>query len=234
MDLQRTLFVITARGGSKGIPQKNIKPLGGKPLIQYSIDVARQFVSDEHICVSTDSEQIKSIVEAYQLPVPFIRPADLATDQAGSYEVLLHAVDFYKQKGISYDTLVLLQPTSPFRKAHHVKEALALYESRLDMVVAVAHSELNPYFNLFEETAEGLLVKSKPSGYVRRQDCPPAYNYNGAIYIININSLQKTTLGAFQRVRKYEMDALSSIDLDSMVDWMWAEFILEKKLIELS
>lgn len=99
MKLTDTLFVITARGGSKGLPGKNIKNLCGKPLIAYSIDVARAFTNDENICVSTDSQEIIDVVENYGLKVPFIRPACLATDSATSNDVLVHAVNFYKEKG---------------------------------------------------------------------------------------------------------------------------------------
>ena len=107
--MMKSLFLITARGGSKGIPHKNIKPLAGKPLICYAIDVARQFVEDMDICVSTDGDDIIEVVEKYGLKVPFKRPAELASDTAGSYEVIRHAVQFYEQKGVLYDTVVLLQ-----------------------------------------------------------------------------------------------------------------------------
>ena len=111
----KSLFLITARGGSKGIPHKNIKPLNGKPLIYYAIDVARQFVEDEDICVSTDGDDIIKTVEDYNLKVLFKRPAELASDTAGSDEVILHAVQYYEALGRLYDNIVLLQPTSPFR-----------------------------------------------------------------------------------------------------------------------
>jgi len=112
---ENVLVVIPARGGSKGIPHKNIKPLGGKPLICYSIDVARQITSDENICVTTDDDEIIKVVEDYGLKVPFKRPAELATDNCGSNEVILHALKFFEDKGKKVDRIILLQPTSPFR-----------------------------------------------------------------------------------------------------------------------
>src|SRR5574344_397852 len=121
------LTIIPARGGSKGIPHKNIKPLNGKPLIYYTIDCARAICNDEDICVSTDDAEIISVVEQYGLKVPFVRPAELASDTAGTYEVLLHALDFYEKQGRHYDVVLLLQNTSPFRSSLHVKEALELY-----------------------------------------------------------------------------------------------------------
>ena len=106
-NLKDTLFVIPARGGSKGLPGKNIKDLCGKPLIVYSIDVARAFVDDEHICVSTDSNEIKEVVENYGLKVPFLRPDYLATDTATTNDVLVHAVNFFKNQNRNYKKLVL-------------------------------------------------------------------------------------------------------------------------------
>ena len=113
---KKILYVIPARGGSKGVPGKNIKLLGGKPLIYYSIEVARALANDEDICVSTDNIEIKELVEQTGLQVPFLRPPELALDDSGTYEVLLHAVNYYATQGKQYNLLVLLQPTSPFRK----------------------------------------------------------------------------------------------------------------------
>ena len=182
MKLQDTLFIIPARGGSKGLPRKNILPLGGKPLICHSIDAARGLSDDRHICVSTDDAEIKKVVEDYGLPLPFVRPAELATDTAGSREVLLHALDFYQHTlGRSYTRICLLQPTSPLRKARHIEEAMQLWQDDLDMVVSVRESKANPYFNLFEEE-EGYLKKSKPGNYIRRQEAPRYGNTTSHLY----------------------------------------------------
>ncbi|WP_080238572.1 acylneuraminate cytidylyltransferase family protein [Spirosoma rigui] len=221
----KPLFLITARGGSKGIPGKNIKPFAGKPLLYYAIDTARELAPDEDICLSTDADDIIQAAEAYGLPVPFKRPDALATDQSGSYEVMRHAVDFYRQQHRTYDVLVLLQPTSPFRTAQHVREALALYTSDLDMVVSVTESASNPYYNLFEENADGYLKRSKESSFTRRQDCPEVYAYNGAVYVINPVSLAQKPLSQFEKVKKYIMSADDSIDLDTPLDWAFAEFL---------
>lgn len=226
------LYVIPARGGSKGIPHKNIKPLDGKPLICYSIDVARQMTSDDNICVTTDDEKIIEVVENYGLKVPFVRPAHLAEDGSGTYEVLLHAVDFYKKRGKNYDVLVLLQPTSPFRTVNDIKESMSLYSNDIDMVVSVKEAAANPYYNCFEENKNGFLEHSKGDGdYNRRQDVPKAWQYNGAVYVININSLLKSPLSKFEKVRKYEMDDIHSIDFDTMLDWKIAEVLLKERMI---
>ena len=226
------LVIIPARGGSKGIPGKNIKLLGGKPLIYYAIDVARAIVDDTHICVSTDDDQIIRVVEQYGLSVPFIRPTELATDTAGSYGVLLHALSFYEPKGEHFDAVVLLQVTSPFRTVNHVREALNLYNKDLDMVVSVKETDSNPYYLCFEEDTEGMLHISKGDGhYTRRQDCPPVYEYNGAIYIINPERMKAMPLNKFKKRVKYVMDREHSVDLDTMMDWMIAEYMITNKLV---
>ena len=230
----KSLVIIPARGGSKGIPHKNIKPLGEKPLIYYTIDCARQLVSDDDICVSTDDPEIIKCVEEYGLKVPFVRPAELATDTAGTYEVLLHALCFYEKLGKIYDNIILLQNTSPLRSAKHVKDAMNLYSSDIDMVVSVKETASNPYYNCFEEDKKGFLQISKGDGlFTRRQDVPKAYEYNGAIYIINPDSLKKMSLGKFPKRVKYVMDDLHSVDLDNMIDWKFAELILNEKLVKL-
>lgn len=224
----KSLFVIPARGGSKGIPGKNIRPFAGKPLILHTLDLARKFANDQEICVSTDSAEIAEILLSSKYPVPFLRPEELSSDYSGMYEVLLHSLNQYENKGILFDNIVLLQPTSPFRKPQHLSEALSLYSGDLDMVVSVKSADANPYYVLFEENAEGFLEKSKKGNFSRRQDCPAVWQYNGAIYIINPDSLKKSNLSSFSKIVKYVMEDLHSIDLDSELDWLFAEFINEK------
>ena len=224
----KTLYVIPARGGSKGIPHKNIKSLAGKPLIGYSIDVARQLAADDDICLTTDDPEIAATAESMGLNVPFLRPASLATDTCGTYEVLIHALDFYRDRGIDYDTLVLLQPTSPMRTADDVRAAMALYSPDIDMVVTVKEAASNPYYNCYETDNDGFLHISKgDGGYTRRQDAPKVWEYNGAVYVINVESLRRMPLSAFTRRRMSVMPAERSVDLDTPVDWLIAEKLIE-------
>ena len=224
----KTLYVIPARGGSKGIPHKNIKPLAGKPLIGYSIDVARQLAADDDICLTTDDPDIAATAESMGLNVPFLRPASLATDTCGTYEVLIHALDFYRDRGIDYDTLVLLQPTSPMRTADDVRAAMALYSPDIDMVVTVKEAASNPYYNCYETDNDGFLHISKgDGGYTRRQDAPKVWEYNGAVYVINVESLRRMPLSAFTRRRMSVMPVERSVDLDTPVDWLIAEKLIE-------
>ena len=224
----RTLYLIPARGGSKRLPGKNTKILGGKPLVMYSIEIARSLASDADICISTDSEEIKNTAEADGLKVPFLRPAILSSDVAGSREVVLHALDFYEEQGVHYDTVILLQPTSPFRETTHIKEMLKEYSPALDMVVSVKDAYHNPYFSLFEEDSSGWLRVSKP-GFTREQS-PKAYGYNGSVYVINVNSIRKFDFGELARIKKYVMDEVHSVDIDTPMDWWVAEKIISESL----
>lgn len=226
----KTLAVIPARGGSKGIPGKNIRPLGGKPLICHSIDHARAVCPDADICLSTDSGQIRAVAEDYGLPVPFLRPAELATDTAPTADVLLHALDWYADQGRHYDTVLLLQPTSPLRTPDQIRRALDLYAAtRPDMVVSVRPAAANPYYDIFETRPDGTLSISKGDGlYTRRQDAPRVWQYNGAIYVISAVSLRRMPMGKFPRRIPFEMSTETSLDLDSLLDWQLAEQILNK------
>jgi CMP-N,N'-diacetyllegionaminic acid synthase len=224
----KPLIIIPARGGSKGVPRKNIKLLNGIPLIHYTINAAQQLFGDSFICVSTDDEEIKQVAEETGLEVPFLRPKELAADSSGTYEVLLHTVKYYEKKGYIADTLILLQPTSPFRTSLQIEEAIKLFSDEIDMVVSVKETKSNPYYILFEEDKNGFLIKSKEANFTRRQDCPKVWEYNGAIYIINIASLKKQTIGSFKRVVKYEMEEFSSHDIDTPFDWSMAEIMIEQ------
>lgn len=224
----RPLVVIPARGGSKRLPGKNIKPLNGKPLIHYTIEAAREVFDDSVICVSTEDEEIKRVSEQTGLKVPFHRPKEFATDTADSRSVLLHAHEYYKaEKSYEADTIVLLQPTSPLRKASHIKEALELYHNGLDMVVSVKETDANPYFVLYEENDEGYLEKSKKGNFTRKQDAPKVWELNGAIYVINVDSLKNGQPKDFEKVVRYEMKADQSIDVDTELDWEVLKILID-------
>ena len=228
----KILYLIPARGGSKGIPGKNIKLLNGIPLIVHTINVARELSTDEFICVSTDDPAIVAVVNSVGLSVPFIRPAELATDTASSNEVLLHALHYYETNQIYFDLLVLLQPTSPFRTSQQVKEAICLFTGQEDMIQSVKETKANPYSVLMEEDEQQYLHKSKklPDAITRRQDAPVVYEANGAVYVINVSSLKKyQSLGKFEKVKKYLMQEESSLDIDTPLDWQFAEFLSKEK-----
>lgn len=220
----KALYVIPARGGSKGIPHKNIKLLNGKPLIYYSIAIARQLTSDENICITSDDPEIVKSVEKIGLKVPFLRPSYLATDIATTNDVLLHVLDYYETKGQFYDILILLQPTSPLRNVNHVKEALKIYNDELDMVVSVKQSSSIVCI----ENNQGFIELCFTKIGLRRQDMPLFYEYNGSIYIINSNKLKEKGMNSFTMIKKYVMDDFFSIDIDNQLDWIFTESILKQ------
>lgn len=223
--MEDILVVIPARGGSKGLPGKNIKMLCGKPLIGYSIDVARAITSDENICVSTDDQKIINTVENYGLKVPFVRPAEFATDTATTNDVLLHALDFYEKQGKHFSKLLLLQPTSPLRKVHEVKEAIKLYRYDLDMVVSVTKSHAPAV--LCNDNAQGFLELVYNKNAAGRQSLPTFYEFNGAIYVINTKALREKGLSRFTKRLKYIMPKESSVDIDDICDFMLIESIIK-------
>jgi N-acylneuraminate cytidylyltransferase len=228
------LYLIPARGGSKGLPGKNIKPLLGKPLIYYTLDIATELADADAICVSVDDDNIISKVNEYGVEVPFKRPADLASDTAKMEDVILHALDHYEAQGRSYDAVVLLQPTSPLRRTHHVQESIDLFDESLDMIVSVHETDANPYYLLFEENEDGYLTHSKEASALdRRQDAPPVYEYNGTVFVINVQSLRKhKMLAKFEKIHKYLMDKKDAVDIDDELDWVLCEYLLKQRLGE--
>jgi N-acylneuraminate cytidylyltransferase len=227
----KTLYLIPARAGSKGIHKKNTRVIGGKPLVIHSLMLARRFASDDDICISTDDDNVIEVASKEGYHVQFKRPDHLADDTSGMHEVMIHALKFYKSKGINYDQLVLLQPTSPFRLPGHLQGALDLFSPELEMVVSVTESKANPYFVLFEEDNNGLLRKSKEGSFATRQEIPKVWQLNGAIYVINVNSLLERRINQFSKIKKFVMDQLHSIDLDTEIDWNLAMLINEQNHI---
>jgi len=243
----QTLYVIPARGGSQGIPGKNGKPLGGVPPLLRALTCARAVVRhhlvtsgqsgeaepspqllDAPICLSTDSPELIALAATAGYTAPFVRPAALATAETGMHAVLLHALGWYAtHRNQPFERLVLLQPTSPFRRPEHVWEAEALLQPTDEAVVSVQETRANPYYVLREEDQHGYLVPSKTHPAERRQDIPPVYELNGAVYVIHSQALHQRPLKNMSRVRKYVMDARSSHDLDTPDDWAYAEWLLE-------
>lgn len=222
----QALVIIPARGGSKGIPRKNIKEFCGRPLIHYSIDVAKAIVPDSNIILSTDDDEIRACAESAGLPVAYRRPAALGGDRVGSREVILDAMDWADSQGLVYDKVVLLQPTSPLRLVEDVEACLRLYTPECDMVVTVAEASCNPYYDCFETGTDGSLHISKGDGKLtRRQQAPKAWQFNGAVYVINPRSIRRMAMGEFPRRIPCEMPRSRSVDLDTPLDWTIAETI---------
>lgn len=230
----KPLYIIPARGGSKGIPRKNIKELCGRPLIAYTVDAAIEARKrlGGHILLSTDDAETAGIVRGLGIEVEYMRPAELAGDTSGSREVMLHAMDWAESQGIEYDCVVLLQPTSPFRTADDIVACTQLLEPGIDMAVSVCEAADNPYFNIFETDADGYLHISKGDGKLtRRQDAPKAWVYNGAVYAINPASLRAMPMGMFGHRVPSVMPRERSIDIDGPADWLAAETIMSRQTL---
>ena len=229
-----TLWLIPARGGSKGIPGKNLKKFCGKSLVGRAVEQALQCARPaDEVLVSTDSPEIAEEARNFGCEIPFMRPDALATDTAATYDVILHALDEFRKRGKEFSKVVLLQPTSPLREITDIEQALSLWEPEIDMVVSVVPAKTNPYYNAFETNQEGFLEISKgPGTYTRRQDAPPVWEYNGAVYVMNVKSLLQSPMSGFKKIIPSPMDSSRSIDLDTPVDWLIAETLYKNKKTE--
>jgi CMP-N,N'-diacetyllegionaminic acid synthase len=225
----KILYLIPARAGSKGLPGKNIKLLGGKPLIMYTIDFVLQNIKPEdELCISTNDDNVLTIASNLGIHVPFKRPEELSTDTASSYEVIIHALKYYESNNRFFDFVLLLQPTSPFRIQQDFDDLIQSYNDEIEMVVTVKKTKENPYFTLFEENEYGFLDKSKKGNFQRRQDCPDVYAFNGSMYLMKISALKEKQFIEFKKIKKVIMPEERSIDIDTMADWNLAEFYLDK------
>jgi CMP-N,N'-diacetyllegionaminic acid synthase len=223
----KTLIIIPARAGSKGLPGKNVKLLGNKPLVAYSIEYALSVKQPgDIICITTNDDDVIDIAKKYGLDIPFKRPEELANDTASSNDVILHAINYYESKQLFFDAVLLLQPTSPFRTAGDYNKLKEEFAQDCDMAVSVKHTKENPYFTIFEEDKDGFLEKSKKSDYVTRQACPPVFAYNGSMYLIKTASLKSKGLHGLGKIRKVIMPDERSVDIDTMADWIMAEYFL--------
>jgi CMP-N,N'-diacetyllegionaminic acid synthase len=224
----RILYLIPARKGSKGLPGKNTKKLGGKPLIDYSIDFSLKNMTDEDVlCISTNDPEVFEIAEYRGISIPFMRPEELSNDTSSSYDVIIHAISYYEKLNQNFDAVLLLQPTSPFRNQDDFILLKNQFDVNVEMVVSVKLSKENPYFTLFEESKDGFLFKSKFGNFDRRQDCPEVYAFNGSMYLINVEAIKKSTIPNFKKIKKIVMPEARSIDIDTLADWNLAEFYLK-------
>jgi len=226
-----SIFIIPARKGSKGLIRKNVKLLNGKPLINYSIEFALKVKKENDIiCVSTNDEEAFECSKLLGVVPPFIRPEYLSNDTASTSDVVKHCLDFYESKNIFFDSIVILQPTSPIRSERDFFNMMQIFlESKSDMTVSVVKPKHNPYFSLFQVNNDGYLISLfLNSIYTRRQDCPDIYAYNGSMYIISVASFKRNNRFDFNKIVKYEMNNMYSIDIDNFEDWELAEYFINK------
>ncbi|MCQ2081493.1 MAG: acylneuraminate cytidylyltransferase family protein [Lachnospiraceae bacterium] len=225
---KKILALIPARGGSKGIPNKNITDLAGKPLIAYSIDACKgsRFVDD--IVVSTDSEKIATITRTFGAEVPFMRPEELAMDTSKTLDAVLHAVSELKKQGREYDSIVLIQPTQPLRTSEDIDGAIDTYYINSEQDV-VSVCEVSEHPLLMRTLKEGVLVPLlDKSSTCRRQDMDKYYKVNGCVYVNSVNNLNENT-SFNDNLIPYVMDRSHSIDIDEPADLKYAEVVITGK-----
>lgn len=219
------LAIIPARGGSKGIKGKNIFSIEGKPLIAYTIEAACASEYIDTVIVSTDNQEIADVSKAYGAEVPFLRPAELASDYAKTIDAVLHAVYTLKEMGKEYDYLVLLQPTQPLRSAEDIDHAIILCDKKMRGVVSISrvkdHPVLMRYMNAQGEMCKLLELNST----VRRQDMPDYYRVNGCVYV---NPMSEVTgeLSFNDNPIPYIMPVERSVDIDGYEDIALVEYYL--------
>ncbi|SFD31667.1 cytidylyltransferase domain-containing protein [Ruminococcus albus] len=224
---KKILAVIPARGGSKGIPHKNIVDLCGKPLIVYSIEAGKKSRYIDYVMVSTDDEEIAKVAEQYGAEIPFMRPTDLASDTAKTIDAIIHAITELRKKGECFDVLVLLQPTAPLRNFEDVDKAIETFFSN-NCFSLVSVSEVDDHPVLIRSIEEGKLKSLlNVSSTCRRQDMPKYYKVNGCIYINSINELTLNT-SFNDNVIPYRMEKSHSVDIDELCDLYLAEYYLRK------
>lgn len=234
----RVLGLITARGGSKGVPGKNIKPLCGKPLLAYTTDAALASNRLSKVVLTTDDPDIAEVGRSLGVEVPFLRPATLAEDATPTFPVVVHAIEYLEKTGETFDAICLLQPTNPFRKAEEIDRCIELLESTgADSVISVVRvpHQYNPkWVYLQNESGEMQLSTGESAPTTRRQDLPPAFCRDGSIYVTRRHVLD--TYGDLygRSVRGFESDEARSVNIDTMDDWEAAERLIGMDATRLS
>lgn len=233
IDNKRVLAIIPARGGSKRLPRKNILDLAGKPLIFWTIEAALGSKYIDKVAVSTDDEEIADISKQHGAVIPFMRPNSLASDEAASIDVALHAIDFFEKNNNCYNYIILLQPTSPLRASSHIDEAIELLDSKnADAIVSVCKVEHNPLWsNILPKDGSMKDFLHNDILNKRSQDLDVYYRLNGAIYICNIDKLKEEQVFFLKdNIFAYEMNGKSSIDIDEEIDFKLAKTLLSNDL----
>lgn len=230
----KILALIPARGGSKRLPGKNIRLLGGMPLIVWTIDAASGISDIADILVSTDDESIATVARSAGAMVPWLRPVELADDTAASVDVALHALDWYERENGAVDGLLLLQPTSPFRTRDTVLRGIELFAAhQRPSVIGVSPAQSHPMwcFRIDGDTMRPFVDGGGMS--LRSQDMPAAYAVNGAFYLVAPMDLRTDRSFYGRRMMPLVVDSVAeAVDIDTEWDWMFAEAILRRRLAE--
>lgn len=230
----KILGLIPARGGSKGVPGKNIKLLAGKPLIAYTVEQAHSSALIDRLILSTDDEAIANVARNIGLEVPFMRPDELADDSASSLAVVQHALSFVESQGDFYDAVCLLQVTSPYRPDGAIDEAIELFEKyKPDTLVSVRKvpDEFNPHWTFKIGEKNRLNIATGDAKIIpRRQELPPAYHRDGAIYIMSVDTIRNKGSLLGEDIVAFPIDSPLLINIDTMSDWYEAKNYYESLL----
>lgn len=228
IDGKSVLAVIPARGGSKGLPGKNIMELGGKPLVAWSIEAGKRSKYIDRLILSSDDEQIIEVAKEWGCEVPFVRPAELAQDSTPGIDPVLHAMETLTE---TYDYVVLLQPTSPFRTVRDIDGCIELCcEADSPCCVSVVETSENPYwmFTMAEDNSMVPLIRTDMELY-QRQLLPKSIILNGAVYVARTEYIAVKKTFLTDETLAFVMSREHSVDIDSEMDFSYAQFMLEKK-----
>ena len=226
------LGVIVARGGSKGLPGKNLRPLGGKPLVVHTVEAALGCDALSRVVLSTDDAAILAAGRAAGCPTPFVRPAELAGDRSSTVDVALHAVDWLaRHEGFAADVVLLLPATAPLRRAEHIRGALGVLrdDPAAEAVVAVSEPDYPPYWMLSVEKRRLAWLFPEGAAVDHRQDLPRAYRPNGSIYAIHVPVLRAQRTFYPRATAPYVMPREASVNIDSELDLLMATHLLETR-----
>ncbi|HMM80937.1 MAG TPA: acylneuraminate cytidylyltransferase family protein [Pyrinomonadaceae bacterium] len=234
----KVLGIIPARGGSKGVPRKNIKVLCGKPLLAYTAESALAASGLSKVVLSTEDEEIAMIGRELGLCVPFIRPIELAKDSTPTMPVVLHAMEELENQGESFDAVCLLQPTNPLRRSEHIDACIELLkQTASDSVVSVlpVPDAFNPMWT-FWRNADGRieLTSGESEPTVRRQELPRAFYRDGSVYVTRSNVLRDQRSLYGRKIQSFEMDPRFAVNIDTKSDWEMAEQLIARGRIERS
>jgi len=228
------ICTICARGGSKGVKNKNLKLILGKPLIAHSILQAKASGIFDVVAVSSDSQEILQVAKEYGADVVIERPTELATDKAAKLPVIQHCVqEVEKHTGLFFDVMTDIDATSPLRTLEDLKNSVGLLENheKATNLITGAHSRRSPYFNLVEQNSEGFVQLSKklPAAVLRRQDAPKSFDMNASIYVWKRESFFKELSIFTPKTILYEMPEERSVDIDTELDFEFVSFLAEKR-----
>lgn len=227
---KKIIVIIPARSGSKGLTNKNIKRLNGIPLIAHSIECARSCEVIDEVFVSTDSQEYANIALKYGASVPFLRPEKISNDKSQAYDYVSHCIDSYGVKfGCEFDYFIVLQPTSPIRKANHIMDVVKmLIDQKSDSVVSVCNADHIPQiYNHLPENQSMYMFYKDDKNSLNRQDFGEYYRLNGSIYAMKVSEFIKYKSYYIENSKAYIMDKKFSIDIDDELDFFIAEKLLE-------